>query len=278
VGNYPGCGVSIPSVSGHLSRDAALAELVGHNSACHVLDDQTGRQALNDEGCQVLVVLTGLLQGPIDQVARQVVQRAGRWESERCLAEDLRSDALAEVLMPRHQNPGRICAWRPEMGSLAVWLRTVLTNLLRDRQRRQSKLEQLPDNAEKRFSRDEPGPDELCDAWPEVFGSLFSRQDLEQLAGWPAQVRIELLCLAGLSHKVPPEQWEKWLVAWELQNSRSLPRPFPPDSFLTLDEARFRVRPLANLLGCEVNTLSQRWSRHRNRLGTLAFVENLQPA
>ncbi len=257
-------------------REAALVGLLEQYQAGHALNPE-GHPLLTEEGGRVLARLTQMLREPIERAALQTVHRAGCWESDPRLAEELRTDALAEVLLPRQSCQARICSWRPSLGSLLVWLRTVLANVLRDRLRRKSKLEQLAEGEEKQLPGWELAPEELCEPWSERFDSPFAPADLEELANWPVRLRIELLCLAGLAHKVPDRHWDEWLTDWERQAGRPLPRPFPPPAFLTLDEPRFRLRPLAALLGCTPNTLSQRWSRHRPRFSALEFVRNLQP-
>jgi DNA-directed RNA polymerase specialized sigma24 family protein len=254
------------------ARNAALTELLTQYAAGHRQDAETGTWSLSSDGQEVLALLVHLLKEPIESCARRAAQRAGSSESE-----ELQADALAEVLMPRDGAPARICSWRPEHGSLPVWLRTVFTNLLRDRHRRRVKYEPFPGSADAEADNC-PGPETLCSGWDEPFDGPFSPADLQEVTGWPPQVRIELLCLAGLSHKVPASLWEEWLGALERERQRPLPRPFPPPAFLTIDDREQRVRPLAALFGCAVNTLSQRWGRHRYRFEKLAFVRNLQPA
>src|SRR5262249_43263744 len=128
------------------TRDAALEALIAHYQAGHAPDPQTGRPLLTEQGQATLAVLTRLLREPIERVAQQAAHRAGRWESDPHLAEELRNDALAEVLLPRDCSPARICTWRPEQGSLAAWLHKVLTNVRHDRQRWKQKFKQLSPN------------------------------------------------------------------------------------------------------------------------------------
>jgi hypothetical protein len=257
-------------------QDAALARLLDLYCAGHTQDGD-GRQALTGQGAQVAAVLTGLLQGPIEEAGRQVAHRAGRWECDGQLAEELRTDALSEILMPRDQTPARICAFRPHEGDLRVWLRTVLANLLRDRlRRRKGRYEQFLPGDERLLPA--PIAPILGEGWPESLSSPFSPNDLGQLARWPLLVRVEQLCLSGLSHKVPGELWEEWLAALERSQGRKLLRPFPPESFLTLDQPRDRLRPLARLLSCTANTLAQRRKRHQARLDNLEFIRDLQLA
>jgi DNA-directed RNA polymerase specialized sigma24 family protein len=260
------------------TRDAALEALIVHYQAGHAPDPLPGQPRLTEAGQGALAALTRVLREPIERVAQQAAHRAGCWESDPHLAEELRNDALAEVLLPRACTPARICTWRPDQGSLAAWLHKVLTNVRRDRQREKQKFKQVSPNVEQQMCGGEPEAEVLCEPWLERLGHPFSAADLKELAGWSVQVRLELLCLAGLAHKVPAQSWEEWLTAWEGERGRSLSRPFPPIAFATLDEPCHRVRPLAGLLGCPVNTLVQRWRRHRERLGALEFVRDLQPA
>jgi len=52
--------------------------------------------------------------------------------------------------------------------------------------------------------------------------ATFAVADLERIRNWKPWDRVVLLCLSGLSGKVPIQQWETWLAECDLRS------PFPP--------------------------------------------------
>jgi DNA-directed RNA polymerase specialized sigma24 family protein len=215
--------------------------------------------------------LAALVAPLIERIARRVAQGAGKSDREEFIEE-----ALSLVLAPRSKSPPRIGLYRPEEGAFEVWLHRVLINCWRSRRRGDRRRGRELINAAAVPAR----PDSGAEDWPADGAALegpFSEADLARLASWGDRYRVEVLCLAGLWVKVPDQLWESWLRSYEAAGRKSLPRPFPPDEFLNLDDPGRRTVPLARLLGYgRANSLSVRWHRGRKRLEVLDFIRHLR--
>jgi DNA-directed RNA polymerase specialized sigma24 family protein len=216
--------------------------------------------------------LAELLAPQLERAVRAVTVNGSR-----ACRREFAQDALRLVMAPRSARSGpRICGYRPERGALQTWLVRVLRRCWADflRERRRHRHTPLGDVSV-------PGDAETPN-WSGLAGcpeltAPFSPGDLAVLHGWTATARLELLCLAGLWHKVPRLQWAAWLDDYEAARGLALPRPFPPPEFDWLEDRAARTGPLAALLGCPPNTLTQRWLRAERAglLLRLAFVREV---
>ncbi len=244
------------------ARRQALAALIAaytEEIADEVDDGEAGR------------VLAELLAPEVQRIARQVARGAGRGERDEFVLE-----SLSLVLVCRSKtSPPRLCEYRPDEGSLSGWLFIVLGRCWIDRVRR-ARRRARPLDKPNQVPAPDPGPGDWPDA-PTALTSPFSNADLARLANWDARYRLEVLCLAGLWHKVPASLWEEWVRAYEATQNVSLGRPFPPDDFQALDDPAARTTPLTRVLGYRANSLSVRWHRGRRQLGELVdFVRELR--
>lgn len=155
----------------------------------------------------------------------------------------------------------------PTRGRYTAWCNQVLRNRLIDLSRTKRE-EPQPDTLEP-ADRSESGRLESRDAVID-WRAPFSENDLERIRRWRNnRRRIILLCRSLLWMKVPPSEWETWLV-----EAGILP-PFPPDDFCDWDLEQ-RIACLAEALHTSSNNVNQNFLRGRDDLMSLAFVRGLR--
>jgi hypothetical protein len=221
--------------------------------------------------CGVRAEVAPLLAACLSPLVRTLARSVAR-NASRTVREDFVAGALTLLLAPQSdQAPARICSYEPERGSPARWLARVLRNCWLS-ERRRDRLAAVS------LIEREVGPPASALSWDDVafdLASPFSAADLERIGAWDCRPRVELLTMAGLWAKVPPESWVQWLEAYEDNRELGLPRPFPPKSFLDLDNPQDRTAPLAELLAYPPNTLTQRWRRGQKLLNGLDFIREI---
>lgn len=187
--------------------------------------------------------------------------------------DDFIDDALAELFAPRAKAAPRISGYDPDREFLP-WLAATLRNAWFDRTRRKERptTALVDGDALAAPSRDLPWSHAM-----DLLGVPFSVADEAAIRRWTPRDRVEALCLSGLYVKLEALAWDGFLCDYENATGRPLPRPFPTTVVSDAGSPRVRTRPLAAALGIDKpNSLSVRWSRHKERLGRLDFVQELR--
>jgi len=261
---------SDPAVHAALYRDETQSPDIRNRALAALIEAYAADTSSGAQG-EAGAMLADLLEPKVRFVARRVARGAGKSEREEFVGE-----ALSLVLAPRDTTGPPICLYRHEEGSLEPWLQVVLTNRWRSRRRQAARLPprcgEMADFVVQPVSGGEQEADLAA-----ALTRPFSGADLDRVTNWGPRRRVELLCLAGLWLKVSPALWDKWVRAYENVMNRPLPRPFPPDEFVDLENPGSRTAPLAQLFGySRPNTLSVRWARGQDLLEGLDFVRALR--
>jgi hypothetical protein len=251
-------------------RGLALRALI---TASYPEDQCDKEHGANQEATFLLAeVLTPIVSSIARRVARNLSEQDRR---------DFEDSALGIFLEPRPKSRPRICAFVPSDHPWNSWFRTILDNVRKDHlRRRKPPLQQLEVN--------EGSQNEVLLAFDtmdmkEALSRRFAEVDLVLLGNWEPRHRIELLCLSGLWLKVPPLLWNQWVHDYEKYRGRELMRPFPPPEFLTLEEPKERMDPLARWLFYRSDenprdgTLPVFWLRNKGKLMELPFLGEMFP-
>lgn len=115
-----------------------------------------------------------------------------------------------------------------------------------------------------------PGIDsEQVDSGPRSRLEL-SPADIGRVEQWTPDVRVRLLCLAGLWDNVPTADWRRWCDAI------GLPPGFPCDGLDLCADRRLRRDKLCELLGVTKDVLNHCWSRNRWKLDELDVARQVR--
>lgn len=188
--------------------------------------------------------------------------------------DDFADDALGLLFGPRDGGRPRIALYDPAKGGLGPWLASTLRNAWRSRQRSERRHRLAP------LTGDEPAGDPPPFPWErlgDLLGSPFGSADQGRIAGWKAGERVDMLALSGLWLKLPPAEWESYLVAAEGVYRVTLPRPFPPPG-VSHESPADRQQRIAKALGIRGNTLAARWKRKKHLLADLGCLRDLHTA
>lgn len=250
------------SSEGQQSNKDSLEKLVAR-----FLDPSVPEEERNKASLALLLIIC--------QIARAAAYRVGVKRALISEWSEGAADHVIDKLLEGKFHPGK--------GRFLAWARRVCMNYLRDRKEFESRLVRDSElvarlNSSGGSEDGDEGISSIFDIVPareqqqmSIFDTEFSPRDLHSVREWrPLRDRIVILSWTGLWVKVPESTWKEWV------EDLGLDWPFPPESFLALEDLNERAHALASMFGLSRNHLSVIWRRRKCWLEKLHCIQELR--